>query len=253
VTELKRLERRAQMQTRLATVGEMAAGIAHEIRNPLAAMSGSLQLLRQELALSHDQAQLMDIVLRESERLNETIRSFLTYARPQQLNLQPLDLRRIIQDAAALLRNSTEAGEGHTIRVDLAAEEVTVEADESHIRQIIWNLATNGLRAMPDGGTLTLIAARETVDGVLSSVLAVSDEGTGLTPQDVDGLFEPFRGSFSRGTGLGLAIVHRISTDYGARVDVQSERGRGTRFRVTFSPVRGSQPTEGLAPKGVRS
>lgn len=253
VTELKRLERSAQMQTRLATVGEMVAGIAHEIRNPLAAMSGSLQILRQELALSNDQAQLMDIVLRESERLNETIRSFLTYARPQQLNLQRLDLRRLVQDTAALLGHSPEVGEGHTIRVDVAAEEVLVEADESHIRQIVWNLATNGLRAMPDGGTLGLIARRETIDGGTASVLIVSDEGTGLAPQEIDGLFEPFRGSFSRGTGLGLAIVHRISSDYGARVDVQSEPGRGTRFRVTFSPVRGPRSSALPAPKGSNS
>ena len=107
----RRLERDAQLQKRLAAVGEMAAGIAHEIRNPLASMSGSMQILRQELPLSSDQAQLMDIVLRESERLNETIRSFLAYARPQRFEVQQLDLRRVVQDTATLLRNSTEVGE----------------------------------------------------------------------------------------------------------------------------------------------
>jgi two-component system, NtrC family, sensor histidine kinase PilS len=252
VTELKRLERSAQMQARLATVGEMAAGIAHEIRNPLAAMSGSMQILKQELTLSNDQAQLMDIVLRESERLSETIRSFLTYARPQQLNLQHLDLRRVVEDAAALLGNSPEVGKSHTIRVEVPPEEVLVEADESHIRQIIWNLASNGLRAMPDGGTLTMAATCRTGGGVDSGVLVVSDEGTGMAPGEMDSLFQPFRGSFSRGTGLGLAIVHRISSDYGAKVEVQSEPGHGTRFRITFLPVHGSRSSEVPESRGSR-
>lgn len=242
VTELKRLERGAQMQTRLAAVGEMAAGIAHEIRNPLAAMSGSMQILRQELSLSSDQAQLMDIVLRESERLNGTIRSFLAYARPQRFEVQQLDLRTVVEDTSRLLRNSTEVGERHVIDVQVPAAEVLVEADENHIRQIVWNLATNGLRAMPHGGTLRLTAARHAVDEVSSGVLTVTDEGMGMAAGEIDALFQPFRGSFSTGTGLGLAIVHRIITDYNAKVDVQSQPGHGTTFRVTFPPVRGPQP-----------
>jgi two-component system sensor histidine kinase PilS (NtrC family) len=242
VTDLKRLERGAQMQTRLAAVGEMAAGIAHEIRNPLASMSGSMQILRQELPLSVDQAQLMDIVLKESERLNATIRSFLAYARPQRFEMQHLDLREIVQDAATLLRNSTEVGERHTIEVDIPQDEVIVEADENQIRQIVWNLATNGLRAMPQGGSLRLTAVREESDGMFAGVLTVTDNGVGMAAEEIDGIFQPFRGSFSKGTGLGLAIVHRIITDYGARVDVQSQPGHGTTFRVTFPPVRGPRP-----------
>ena len=108
VTDVRRLERDARLQQRLAAVGEMAAGIAHEIRNPLASMSGSIQVLRQELPLSDEQAQLMDIVLRESERLNDTIKSFLAYARPQRFALARLDIRKVVQDAALLLRNSAE-------------------------------------------------------------------------------------------------------------------------------------------------
>ena len=108
VTDIKRFEQNARLQQRLAAVGEMAAGIAHEIRNPLASMSGSMQMLKQELPLSGDQAQLMDIVLKESERLNQTIKSFLAYARPQRFSLQRLDLRPIVQETAMLLRNSTE-------------------------------------------------------------------------------------------------------------------------------------------------
>jgi two-component system sensor histidine kinase PilS (NtrC family) len=118
VTDFKKLERDARLQQRLAAVGEMAAGIAHEIRNPLASMSGSIQILRQELPLSAEQGQLMDIVLRESERLNTTIGSFLAYARPQRFAIERFDVRRPLNDAALLLRNSAEVHDGHVIDVD---------------------------------------------------------------------------------------------------------------------------------------
>ena len=234
VTDVKRFEQNARLQQRLAAVGEMAAGIAHEIRNPLASMSGSMQMLKQELPLSADQAQLMDIVLKESERLNQTIKSFLAYARPQRFSLTRLDLRGIVQETAMLLRNSTEVEEQHEIEVKKADEPVMVEADESQIRQIIWNLATNGLRAMPDGGTLCLSAVHEDSSSGRSSVLLVEDEGVGIPPEDVDSIFQPFRGSFGKGTGLGLAIVHRIVTDYGGQIDVRPRDARGTVFRITF-------------------
>ncbi|HYU78396.1 MAG TPA: ATP-binding protein [Vicinamibacterales bacterium] len=237
VTELKRLERGGQIQKRLAAVGEMAAGIAHEIRNPLASMSGSMQILRQELALSSDQAQLMDIVLKESDRLNDIVRSFLAYARPQRFELQRLDLRGLVQDTATLLRNSTEFDERHQIDVSVAPDEVWIEADENQVRQVIWNLATNGLRAMPQGGRLHLSVACEGVGGGQGGVLSVTDEGVGIAAEEIDSIFHPFRGSFQRGSGLGLAIVHRIISDYGARVEVQSQPEQGTTFRVTFPAV----------------
>src|SRR5204863_9824945 len=130
VTNIKKLERDALLQQRLAAVGEMAAGIAHEIRNPLASMSGSIQILRQELPLSSEQEQLMDIVLRESERLNTTIRSFLAYARPQRFGIARLDLRRAVNDTARRLRNSAEERDGQAIDVDLPTSELWFEADE---------------------------------------------------------------------------------------------------------------------------
>jgi two-component system sensor histidine kinase PilS (NtrC family) len=256
VTDVRRLERDAQLQKRLAAVGEMAAGIAHEIRNPLASMSGSMQILRQELRLSSDQAQLMDIVLRESDRLNDTIRSFLAYARPQRFEVQPLDLRRVVSDTATLLRNSPERGEKHVIEVLLAEDVVTVDADENQIRQIVWNLATNGLRAMPDGGRLTLSAACGADPTV--GVLRVTDEGVGIPAEELDGIFQPFRGSFGKGSGLGLAIIHRIVSDYNARIDVDSQMGRGTTFTVTFpasmtprTPAAGDQQGSSASPPGA--
>lgn len=234
VTEVKRAEQNARLQQRLAAVGEMAAGIAHEIRNPLASMSGSMQMLKEGLPLSADQAQLMDIVLRESERLNQTIKSFLAYARPQRVQVQPLDLRSVVQETAMLLRNSTEVEERHTIEVRLPETPVMIDADEGQIRQILWNLATNGLRAMPERGTLTLGAREELSGDQRLALLLIEDTGVGIAPEDVDAIFQPFRGSFGKGTGLGLAIVHRIVTDYGGQIDARSRLGHGTLFRVAF-------------------
>ena len=235
VTQARKQEREARIQQRLAAVGEMAAGIAHEIRNPLASMAGSIQILRQELPLSADQSQLMDIVLRESERLNETIRSFLAFARPQRQNSAPVDIRRVVTDAARLLENSSELTVHHRIAVDVPSQEVWFDADEGQLRQVVWNLATNGLRAMPNGGLLSLaIGSRERDGGGRDVVLSVRDEGTGIAPEDLDGIFQPFRGGFSRGTGLGLSIVRRIIAEYGGEIQVSSERGAGTTVTVRF-------------------
>ncbi len=236
VTESRKLAREARVQQRLAAVGEMAAGIAHEIRNPLASMSGSIQILRQELPLTEEQSQLMDIVLRESDRLNETIRSFLAYARPQRLGNTLVDVRQVITDTARLLQNNTELSEAHVIAVDVPPQEVWYEADENQIRQIVWNLATNGVRAMPNGGTLRLSVARiEDGPGRAGGVvIRVEDQGVGIAPDELDGIFQPFRGAFERGTGLGLAIVHRIVSDYGGEVHVTSQRGVGTQVEVTL-------------------
>jgi two-component system sensor histidine kinase PilS (NtrC family) len=229
VTAIKKMERDSAIQQRLAAVGEMAAGIAHEIRNPLASMSGSIQILRQELPLSSEQEQLMDIVLRESERLNTTIRSFLAYARPQRFQIARFDVRRVLNDTALLLRNSNELRDGHEIQVSLPDSELWYDADEGQIKQIVWNLATNGLRAMSNGGRLQLVAEVEASEGV---VLTVRDEGVGIPPEELDSLFQPFHGTFAKGSGLGLAIVHRIVADYQGEIRVSSKPGAGTTVSV---------------------
>ena len=232
ITDVKKQEREARAQHRLAAVGEMAAGIAHEIRNPLASMAGSIQILRHELPLSPEQSQLMDIVLRESDRLNETIRSFLAYARPQRGAVSDMDIRRAITDTAMLLENNAEVTARHAIVVDVPAAPLVYRADEAQVRQIVWNLATNGLRAMPDGGRLRLSVRASTGGEHGAVILAVEDEGTGIAPEELDAIFQPFRGGFARGTGLGLSIVHRIASDYGGEVRVASRKGEGTTVEV---------------------
>jgi len=238
LTDIKKVERDARMQQRLAAVGEMAAGIAHEIRNPLASMSGSIQILRDELPLSEEQEQLMDIVLRESERLNNTIRSFLDYARPRRFAIARFDLRRVIQDAALLLRNSPDVRDSHTVDIHLPPEPLWFEADEGQMKQIVWNLATNGLRAMPEGGRLELGASM----GEADAVITVRDHGIGIPSEKLEGLFQPFHGSFEKGSGLGLAIVHRIVTDYQGDIRVESTPGEGTTFSVRL-PARAEVTT----------
>ena len=242
VTDIKGLERTAQMRQRLAAVGEMAAGIAHEIRNPLASMSGAMQVLRGELPLSAEQAQLMDIVLRESDRLNGTISSFLAYARPSRVDVSRIDARRSVQDTAALLRTSPETSAHHRVDVTVPDAPVWVDADENQLRQIVWNLATNGLKAMPRGGRLELSVGAG--DGAVS--IGVRDDGTGIPADEVDAIFHPFRGSFGRGTGLGLAIVHRIVTDYNGRIDVQSVLGQGTTITARFPAPQAPSAPPGL-------
>ena len=171
----------------------------------------------------------MDIVLRESERLNNTIRSFLAYARPQHFQIARFDVRRALNDAALLLRNSSEVGDQHLIEVDVPSQEVWYEADEGQIKQIVWNLATNGLRAMPHGGRLGLFGAFDPAGGV---VLTVKDEGIGIPPEELDSLFQPFHGRFANGSGLGLAIVNRIVSDYNGEIQVSSKAGQGTTVSV---------------------
>jgi two-component system sensor histidine kinase PilS (NtrC family) len=221
----------------------MAAGIAHEIRNPLASMSGSMQVLRQELELHPDQAQLFDIVLRESDRLNQTIRDFLSYARPSQGQTAPVDMATVVRDAARLLRNSPDCTAAHRIECD-AAGATTVQAVEAQMRQIVWNLATNALRAMPTGGTLRLhVGVNGSSDlaasvGGQAVVLSVSDDGVGIPAEDLDRIFQPFHGGFAKGAGLGLAIVHRIVSDQGGSIAVHSQAGRGTTIDVILPAER---------------
>jgi two-component system, NtrC family, sensor histidine kinase PilS len=242
VTELKRLERDAETQKRLAAVGQMAAGIAHEIRNPLASMSGSMQVLRQELELEPEQAQLFDIVLRESDRLNQTIRDFLSYARPSHGQTAPVDMGTVVRDAARLLSNSPDCTAAHQIEC-VVDDGITLFAVEAQMRQIVWNLATNALRAMPTGGTLRLrVAVNGSADaagvGGPAVVLSVSDQGVGIAAEDVDRIFQPFHGGFAKGAGLGLAIVHRIVSDQGGSIAVHSQAGRGTTIDVILPAER---------------
>jgi signal transduction histidine kinase len=195
----------------------------------------------------------MDIVLRESERLNDTIRSFLSFAKPHRSAMTDIDVRNILSETARLLENNADVTERHRVVLDVPEQPVVYRADEAQIRQIVWNLATNGLRAMPDGGALRLQVRLEAPEGRPAEVIiAVHDEGVGIAPDQLDGIFQPFRGTFAGGTGLGLSIVHRIASDYGGEVRVTSQTGKGTSVEVTLPTKRVDTAEEWMLADGAQ-
>jgi two-component system, NtrC family, sensor histidine kinase PilS len=229
LTEIRTLEEAARRQDRLAAVGRVAAGIAHEIRNPLASMRGCIQVLRSDLDSDSSQAQLMEIILRESDRLNQIITDFLTYARPRNTQLASLDLREPLTETFTLLRHSPEIRDGHVLEEDLPAEPVMVNADASQLKQVFWNLSRNALQAMPEGGTLRA-ELQQAAPGRLR--ITFKDSGRGMTPEQVEHLFEPFSSYTTGGTGLGLSIVYQIIRDHGGTINVRSREGQGTTITI---------------------
>jgi two-component system sensor histidine kinase PilS (NtrC family) len=229
LTEVRAMEETSRRQERLSAVGRVAAGIAHEIRNPLAAMRGSIQVLRSEMEPDSSQAELMEIVLRESDRLNRIITDFLTYARPRRVSLSHVDLREPLRETFALLRHSPETLDGHTLEEDLPESPLVAPADAEGIKQVFWNLARNALRAMPDGGTLR---AEMRATGAGKIRITFSDTGRGMSPAQVERLFEPFSSSTTGGTGLGLSIVYQIVRDHGGTINVRSREGHGTTITI---------------------
>jgi two-component system sensor histidine kinase PilS (NtrC family) len=225
LTQVRALEETQRRQDRLAAVGRVAAGIAHEIRNPLAAMRGSIQVLRAETDGDSAQAELMEIILRESDRLNGIITDFLTYARPRQVSLAETDLREPLRETFTLLRHSPETRPHHVIEEDYPTEPVIAAVDAAGLRQVFWNLARNALQAMAEGGTLRVELSRTETGRVR---IGFADTGQGMSPEQVERLFEPFSSSRTGGTGLGLSIAYQIVRDHGGTINVRSREGHGT-------------------------
>ena len=235
LTHVRAMEETSRRQERLSAVGRVAAGIAHEIRNPLAAMRGSIQVLQSEVQADPSQAELMGIVLRESDRLNRIITDFLTYARPRPVELAEIDLRDPLRETFTLLRHSPEVRDGQVLTEDLPAEPVRVMADAAGVRQVFWNLARNALAAMPEGGELRAVMRRDAETG--RARVTFTDTGRGMTPEQVERLFEPFTSSNTGGTGLGLSIVYQIVRDHGGTINVRSREGHGTTITVELPAV----------------
>jgi two-component system sensor histidine kinase PilS (NtrC family) len=229
LTHIRTMEETTRRQDKLAAVGRVAAGIAHEVRNPLASMRGSIQVLRSEMQADPSQAELMDIVLRESDRLNRIITDFLTYARPRTPSLAEIDIREPLRETFTLLRHSPELRDGHTLEESLPDEPVRAMADAASIKQVFWNLARNALAAMPEGGRLRAELTRAEHRRVR---ITFTDTGRGMSPEQVERLFEPFSLSTTGGTGLGLSIVYQIVRDHGGTITVRSREGHGTTITV---------------------
>lgn len=228
LTDIRALEETSRRQDRMAAVGRLAASIAHEIRNPLAAMRGSIQMLHSEMDLDTEQAQLMEIILRESDRLNKIVADYLNYARPRPAELNNVDISGLVADTFKLLRNSAELSAGHVLEADLPSRPAIVSGDPEQLKQVCWNIARNALKSMPDGGKFSVSLAE--IDGNRLR-LSFSDTGCGMSPEQVERLFEPFT-STTGGTGLGLSIVYQIIRDHSGTINVRSRQGEGTTITV---------------------
>lgn len=236
LTRLKAMEEELRRDEKLKALGELSVGIAHEIRNPLASISGSIQMLREETDPFGDNRRLMDIILRETERLNQLITDYLLFAKPARELKDTVDLGSLLAETMEVFRNSPVASSIKTeCRVDASFR---VLADARQLGQVFWNLFLNAAHAMPEGGTLSVEAERVLDGGAKGGpasefvAVTVSDTGRGIAPEDLKRIFDPFFSTREEGTGLGLAIVHRIIESHNGRIDVASAMGKGTSFRI---------------------
>ncbi|MFZ1700386.1 MAG: ATP-binding protein [Pyrinomonadaceae bacterium] len=229
LTEIRSMEESVRRKDRLAAVGRVAAGLAHEIRNPLGAMRGAIQVLDSDTPPESRQAGLMDIILKESDRLNSIITNFLGYARPAAVEFSDTNVGEAIMDTMTLLRHSPDVSEDHILESDIGTEPFIITADPTQLKQIFWNLARNAIQAMPGGGTLGV-----SVESIPNNRIRIlfKDTGQGMSPEQVEQLFEPFSNSTSGGTGLGLSIVYQIVKDHNGVISVRSLEGKGTTITV---------------------
>ncbi len=247
LTELKSMEEQLRRDDRLKALGELSASIAHEVRNPLASISGSIQMLSQDMDFDGDKKQLMGIVLKETERLNRLITDFLLFARPASTSEKAfIDIADVISETVKVFSNSPQA---KGIKIEASLDHgLFVEADSHQLSQVFWNLFINAAIAMDGEGALTISAGAEPRSGGAASAqpvkgkgesvrILVADTGVGIAKGDLGKIFDPFFSTRDGGTGMGLALVHRMIEEHGGTIDVSSSPGRGTSFTVTMPRV----------------
>jgi len=248
ITRFKEMEEQMKRYDRMAAIGALAAGMAHEIRNPLASLSGSIQMLKSELSLDPQQEHLMAITLRESERLNALITDFLLFAHPPQTHRSAWEIGKILDETVELFIHSAAFHEGLRITRTHGNGDIEVLVDPDQMRQVFWNLLINAAQAIPEGGDIRICIERtnDTFGGGLPFhspsrgqdwvKIMIADSGNGIAPQEKEKIFEPFYTTKEGGTGLGLSIVHKIIENHNGVIRVESDVGRGAAFTV-FLPA----------------
>ncbi len=230
LSSVKRMEEQVRQADRLATIGRLSANIAHEIRNPLASLSGAIEALARELPADPGRERLVEIVLRESERLNRIIRDFLEYARPAPMASHAVDLADLLEEVVLLVEHRSLPAELKVIRE--YGEELPARVDPQQVRQAIWNLCINAVQAMPEGGELRVGGRVVPGGGSPHLQLWISDTGQGIADTDLPQIFEPFFSTKAEGSGIGLALVYRVVQDHGGQIEVRSRPGAGTTFML---------------------
>ena len=231
LTAVKQMEEVLERNRRLAFVGEMAAGLAHEIRNPLASISGAVQMLQRETGFSATEARLMQLIIRSKDQLEGFIKDFLLLARPDRGPQQAVHLIDLIKEVLEAVRVTPDWNSAIVLREDFEPG-LTVSGNREELRQLVWNFVLNAAQAMPAGGTLRLEARQRSNDDRPGVEFITADTGTGISECDQRSIFEPFFTTKEKGTGLGLAIVMRIINSYGGKLSFKSVAGRGSTFQV---------------------
>lgn len=236
LTEVKRLEEQMRQQEKLAAVGQLAAGIAHEIRNPLASMSGSIQMMEASSEISEENKKLMNIIYREINRLNNLITEFLDFVRPDDLKEDPIDVNKLLTDLLDMVKFNENLNQQTEQQVNLQSKQ-TILGDYDKLKQAFLNIIINAYQAMEASKKPKITIS--TYDDKNDVVVIIEDAGDGMDANQVRRIFEPFHTTKAKGTGLGLAVTHKIFESHKAKVFVDSEVGVGTTFKIIFHEGRG--------------